>query len=240
MDKFITDPEYYVLAKNEKPFLTAVASLAGGYLASKGARDANKTSAASVDQQLQFQRESAQNAYQWATKDMRKAGINPMLAYQQGGSQALSGASYTAQNEAAAGVNAAKQIQALNSEMGLMRAQMEKTKSETELNEIRQDISQIEELIKGTQLPAAQTKESFWSTAGDLMDDIKEKGLAKPILGLMAGTAGSKYLKGLFPAAKKAGSAFKGLSGNALRQLKRKILQRKNTKNYLKRKGQWK
>ena len=79
--------------------LGAAASLAGGFLSKKGQSDANSAQAASVERQLAFQRESVQNSYQWAVKDMKRAGINPMLAYQQGGSSALSGANYTPQNE---------------------------------------------------------------------------------------------------------------------------------------------
>lgn len=39
-----------------------------------------------------FQREMASSAYQIATEDMKKAGLNPYLAYQQGGASTPSGA----------------------------------------------------------------------------------------------------------------------------------------------------
>jgi len=66
---------------------------------------------ASNERQMAFQKESAQHGYQWATEDMKKAGINPILAYKQGGSGTLSGASsggasYTPQNIGAAAVSA--------------------------------------------------------------------------------------------------------------------------------------
>jgi len=82
---------------------------------------------ASNERQMEFQKQSAQSQYQWAMDDMRKAGLNPMLAYKQGGAGTLSGASssgasssgftssgasgsgsnYTPQNAGAAGVAAA-------------------------------------------------------------------------------------------------------------------------------------
>lgn len=74
------------------------AAAIGAVSSALGQRSANKATAASTDKQLQFQKESAQNSYLWATQDMKRAGINPMLAYQRGGASALSGASYNAQN----------------------------------------------------------------------------------------------------------------------------------------------
>ena len=84
-------------------FTGLAAGLVSGAVSAFGASRANKAAQAAASRQMEFQRESAQNSYQWAVADMKKAGINPMLAYQQGGAQALSGASYSPQNELAGG-----------------------------------------------------------------------------------------------------------------------------------------
>lgn len=44
-------------------------------------------------EQMAFQERMSNSAYQRATKDMRQAGINPMVAFQQGGASTPSGAS---------------------------------------------------------------------------------------------------------------------------------------------------
>lgn len=58
---------------------------------------ANATSLTSVREQMQFQERMSNSAYQRAMSDMKSAGLNPMLAFSQGGASAPSGASMTAQ-----------------------------------------------------------------------------------------------------------------------------------------------
>lgn len=53
---------------------------------------ANAAASQEADKNRQFQDTQRSTAYQAATADLRKAGLNPALAYQQGGAQAMSGA----------------------------------------------------------------------------------------------------------------------------------------------------
>lgn len=75
------------------------APLIGGIFSAKGQAQANQDTQASTQVQMDFQKEMRATQYQTAMADMRAAGLNPMLAYQQGGAGNLSGSSYTAQNE---------------------------------------------------------------------------------------------------------------------------------------------
>lgn len=77
------------------------AAIGGGASVIGGAMQ-NSAAERASDKQMAFQERSARHSYQWATQDMRKAGINPILAYKQGGSGTLSGSSYTPQNIGAA------------------------------------------------------------------------------------------------------------------------------------------
>lgn len=68
------------------PYIT----MAGiGYAGATATNQANKDIAQA---QMDFQREQTGTAYQRATKDMLAAGLNPALAYQQGGADSGSGA----------------------------------------------------------------------------------------------------------------------------------------------------
>lgn len=60
--------------------LGAAGSLAGSYMTYSSAQDA-----------MEFSKEAYQNRYQWTMNDMRKAGLNPIFAYQGIGSGSPSG-----------------------------------------------------------------------------------------------------------------------------------------------------
>lgn len=74
-----------------------IGSLAGAAADMWSQDSANKANAANVKAQIDFQREQSNTVYQRGVEDMKKAGLNPALAYQQGGNQAMSGAAATAQ-----------------------------------------------------------------------------------------------------------------------------------------------
>lgn len=58
---------------------------------------ANKTNLQIARENTQFQERMSNSSYQRAMQDMRKAGLNPMLAYQQGGAGTPSGSTATMQ-----------------------------------------------------------------------------------------------------------------------------------------------
>ena len=118
----------------------AVAGLAGGILQNRAGRSA-------AGRQMSFQEQMASTRYQRTMADMRAAGLNPMLAYAQGGGPVPGGASYSPVNVGAAGVtgavagqSSALQTRRNAAELGVLRqsentgyATMQKTQAEQAL-----------------------------------------------------------------------------------------------------------
>jgi hypothetical protein len=72
------------------------------------AERANRTNRDIARQNREFQEKSMRNRYQWTMEDMRLAGLNPILAYQQGGGSSLPGSSTTVSSVAPEGMGLSK------------------------------------------------------------------------------------------------------------------------------------
>lgn len=86
--------------------LGLVGGLVGAGLSFRGAKRQNEMALLAAEKQMAFQREVMQNRYQWQVADLKKAGLNPVLATGLSAGMA-SGSSYTPVNElsgAASGV----------------------------------------------------------------------------------------------------------------------------------------
>lgn len=80
--------------------IAAGANLVGGFFKNKEDEKrqeaANKFNAEQAQKQMDFQERMSGTAYQRGMRDMRAAGLNPILAYQRGGASAPSGTSASA------------------------------------------------------------------------------------------------------------------------------------------------
>lgn len=117
---------------------TAFSSLGGGLIGGVGSyfgqQSANQATAEMAKDQMAFQERMRETSYQTAVNDMKKAGLNPMLAYQQGGAGNQPGAAAQMQNAIGAGVSSAQegiskyqQLQNLHSQQELIHAQIDDT-----------------------------------------------------------------------------------------------------------------
>ncbi len=116
-------------------------SVASGGLSFLGQQGANQTNMDIAQNQMNFQQQMSNTSYQRAVQDMQAAGLNPMLAYSQGGASTPSGASTQVQNKLGAGVQSYQQSQATSSAAALQREQLktidpniQNTHSQTMLN----------------------------------------------------------------------------------------------------------
>lgn len=129
--------------------LSAGGMLAGGvmdYLGQQSANEANRVEAeknrnfqhAEAQEQMVWQARMSNSAYQRAVTDMKAAGLNPMLAYSQGGSstpagQAGSGAQATAQSttsKLAQSIESAAKLEMIDKELRQKEADIELTKKQ--------------------------------------------------------------------------------------------------------------
>lgn len=124
---------------------SAAGSIAGALLGSNAQKEANEANRDIAKDQMAFQAGMSSTSYQRATADMRTAGLNPMLAYQQGGASTPTGASAQMQSEYTGalekGVSSAmdairlkKEIAAVDSQNDLNRAAEQTQKSQAVLN----------------------------------------------------------------------------------------------------------
>lgn len=130
------------------------------------AREANAFSAKQAEKQMQFQRDMSNTAYQRSMADMKKAGLNPMLAYQQGGASTPSGAigSVTAAKVENAITPAiatalevrrlAKEIKAVDSQTDLNNATALAQKNQAQLSATNAKVAEKNAKVLDLQMPA--------------------------------------------------------------------------------------
>ena len=182
---------------------SAGVSAIGGFL---GQQSANSASSDAAAQQMAFQQQNSNTAYQRAVKDMEAAGLNPMLAYSQGGASAPVGAMpSTFGNKWQAGINSALDSQKWRRERqeeNIKKPAEELAKGatpyvekgvdainrtvETLADSLSKAVVHIEDVVKGNSVNSALSSTAIVDKAADLArragDAIPGVGAAQKII----------------------------------------------------------
>ena len=105
-------------------------SAVGSFLGARSQNAANRDISA---EQMAFQERMSNTAYQRSMADMKKAGLNPILAYKQGGASTPAGAGIPAVNELEPAVSSALQTARLREELDNIEADTKKKEADSGL-----------------------------------------------------------------------------------------------------------
>lgn len=143
--------------------------LGSGIDAMGAQQSTNRQNIALAREQMAFQERMRDTQYQSAVKDMQAAGLNPMLAYMQGGNASPSGAMTTIDNVQAAGQSSASQafqsaaaltaMRQSQAQTALIDASAAKVRSETidQAVNTAQAVATLNQTGASTNLTRAQT-----------------------------------------------------------------------------------
>lgn len=140
--------------------------------------------------QMEWQERMRATQYQTAVEDMKKAGLNPMLAYSQGGAGNLSGASYSVDPTIGTqAVSSALQAKLNEATIKNMREQNSNIQADTKVKQAQEAAVKVNSYLSSLSIPAALNSAKVeQSDFGTIMAYINA---GKPIASILGAGIGS-------------------------------------------------
>lgn len=135
----------------EFPSIAILGALIGGALSLGGTLLTNKANKKQAENQMAFQERMSDTSYQRAMADMKAAGLNPILAYQQGGASVPGGAMAHMENALDTGVSSARQNMLVNEEVKHIRAQTDTQKTLSQLQTAQEKLANTQDVATAQQ-----------------------------------------------------------------------------------------
>lgn len=158
-------------------------ALGTAVISNKAAKKRNDAQIDQANAQMGFQADMSNSSYQRAVADMKAAGLNPMLAYSQGGASTPSGSMADIQDTLTPAVNTANQVfkeqnnasvarasvDNIRTDTGLKEANTLKTQADTELSRTQAELNLIQAEREKSQIGVNTAQTAFLGANKDFI-----------------------------------------------------------------------